>query len=159
MKPVVLALSTLIGAAAIPAGAQTVNASDPDSIVAALQRLGYAARLERTNSGAPVIRSGARGVNFSVFFYGCTDNSNCRDINFSAGFTTLEPRTLKLMNDWNGARIIGKANIDDEGNPYIRHFVAGVIDLPPAAFDRTVTRWDTTLGDFLTHIDWAGSAR
>ena len=154
MKPAAIALSALLCAATAPASAQMINASDPDSIVAALQRAGFAARIETDSVGDPMIRSAARGANFSIFFYGCRGNRDCQDINFSAGFTMREPRTLKQMNDWNRAKLVGKVNIDDEGHPYIRHFVAGVIDMSPAAFDRLLSRWDVAFGEFLDHIDW-----
>ena len=72
----------------LPALAQdTVNASDPDSVVAALQGAGYKAQVDAADNGDPMIRSAADGTNFRIWFYGCDgNNATCTGLNFSAGF-------------------------------------------------------------------------
>jgi hypothetical protein len=137
-----------------PADAGNVSASDPSSVVTALQRLGYTAQLDTDGYGDPLIRSAARGANFLVMFYGCTSGAECQDLQFRAGFVLTNKLTSEKINEWNRTKLIGKANIDDDGDPYIRHFVAGVVDMTPASFDRLMSRWSLAFGQFLEFIDW-----
>lgn len=141
-------------AIAIPAGAQTMSAASPETIVQGLQALGYSAKLETDNEGDPKISSSAAGVNFTIYFYGCSANANCQDLSFSSGFDLDTPTTAASMNEWNQTELLGKASIDDEGDPYIRHFVAGFQDVSPAMMDRLMYRWTAALGEFTEYIDW-----
>ncbi|WP_417743591.1 YbjN domain-containing protein [Salipiger sp.] len=139
---------------AAPSSAATLNASDPESIAERMRELGYRAELTTDSYGDPMIKSGAAGVSFSINFYGCRDNTNCQDLQFSAGFNTPEFVTPAEMNSWNHDRVIGKAHMDSEGDPFLEHPVLGVIDMGEPAFDRTVERWVSNLQDFLDYIDW-----
>lgn len=141
-------------AVAAPLSAKTLNASDPEGIAEHMRELGYRAELTTDSYGDPTIKSGAAGVNFSINFYGCHDNTDCQDLQFSSGFNTEDFVTPARINTWNHDRVIGKAHIDNEGDPFLEHPVLGVIDMSEPAFDRTVERWVSNLEDFLDYIDW-----
>ena len=98
MKKLTLGLAVCLGAA-LPAAAQTVNASDPASMTQVLQGFGYRAELGKDNGGDPKISSSSGGANFSIFFYGCTDGTNCDAISFSAAFDLDPGSNVALMND------------------------------------------------------------
>jgi hypothetical protein len=67
------------------ASAQTiVSAENPKEIASIIQRLGFQAKLETDNLGDPVIRSSATGVDFSIYFYDCTNNKRCKSLHLTA---------------------------------------------------------------------------
>ena len=150
------AVSAALLAALLPvaAPAQTVDARDPQTIVAALQDLGYRAALGTDAVGDPMIESAASGVDFTVFFYGCTDGAGCQDLQFYQGFITDRVWTAEDLNPWNRDKLMGQAYVDDEGDPRISFFVAGVTDMRRATFDRVVDSWELGLSEFLEFIDW-----
>lgn len=111
---------TALGALALAQAAQAeaVSATNPQSIVAAMQNAGYKATLEKDNTGDPLINSSSSGTNFSVFFFGCTKNIDCRTIQFFAGYSDRKP-TLNQMNDWNSSKRFARAYISESGNARI----------------------------------------
>ncbi len=97
------------------AQAQMVRGQDPQSVTSALQGAGYKAELTKDDSGDPMIRSTSSGSNFAIFFYGCTRNSDCRRIQFFAGYTHDKSPSLSQMNDWNSRKPFARAYISDKG--------------------------------------------
>ena len=96
------------------AHAQLVSPTSPQAIVNALQNAGYKATLGKDNTGDPLIDSSSGGSNFSIFFFGCTQNKDCRTIQFFAGYSSHKP-SLSLINDWNSKKRFGRAYISDKG--------------------------------------------
>jgi hypothetical protein len=138
------------------AGAQTVSSQQPDSLVAALQNLGYRAQLEKDSSGDPRVRSSIEGVNYSFWFYGCTNGADCSLVIMSAGFDLDRNVGLDLINDWNARKLIGRAFLDEEQDPIIDHPVVMEGGISTAAFGELITRWGWALSDFKTHIGFNG---
>ena len=147
----VIALSFLLP---MEASAQSVSASDPNSVVTALQNQGYEASLSEDAYGDPIIYSGTGGVEFQIQFYGCEGGRNCQDIMFHAGFSLNENFTLSSANDWNTKKLVGKVHVDDVQDPIILHFVAGVDGMSSSSFARLMKRWNTALSEFTDHINW-----
>lgn len=96
------------------AQAEAVSATNPQSVATAMQNAGYKATLTKDNTGDPLINSSSGGSNFSVFFFGCTKNVDCRTIQFFAGYTDRKP-TLSQMNDWNSKKRFARGYIADSG--------------------------------------------
>jgi hypothetical protein len=116
MKTMALVLGCVAGlGVAAPAAAAEVQAQDPQSIVSAMQQAGYRAQLDADDTGDPLIRSAASGSDFLVFFYNCTDNSDCRTIQFYAGYSEPNNATLETMNAWNKDNRFGRAYLGDDG--------------------------------------------
>ena len=136
------------------ASAQSVLAAYPNSVASALQSLGYKANLTTDSSGDPMIKSAIDGVSYFIYFYGCEENTSCQDLQFSAGFNLNNGLSSRSMNDWNHNKLVGKASIDDEGDPFIRHFVSGVDGMSRWNFERTLNRWEVAVAEFKEHIDW-----
>lgn len=101
------------------AQAQTVTAQDPGSVVAALQSAGYRAELAKDKSGDPMIRSNSSGTGFTVFFYGCENNTRCKSVQFYSGYTGAKVAGLSDINKWNTDRRFGRAYLDSVGDPCI----------------------------------------
>ncbi len=133
---------------------QRVGAGDPEALAAALQALGYRALLTTDDYGDPKIRSGASGAVFDIWFYGCEEGTDCKDLQFYGGFETERPFTAEEMNAWNLDQLVGQAYIDENGDPRISLALPGATDMTPAAFERLVLRWDTAFGTFVDFIDY-----
>ncbi len=102
------------------AHAQNVTATDPQTIVRALQSAGYRAELTTDDVGDPLIRSASSGNAFVIFFHSCTDNRDCRTIQFFAGFSDPRKASLAAMNEWNTNNRFGRAYRTDNGSTHIQ---------------------------------------
>ncbi len=139
---------------ATSATAQTVDAARPSSLVAALQEGGYKAALDTDGSGDPRIKSAASGANFSIYFYGCTANTNCKSIQFSTSYTVKPKLTLQKINEWNAKNRFAQAYLDQDGDPVIQFDVVLQNGAPSRLFLASVERWTTAMGAFQTFIGW-----
>ena len=155
MRLTLAAAALAVAATTAPVAAQQIFTNNPAAIAAAMQGMGYRAEVATTNSGLPVLRSAAEGVNFSVYFYGCDDAGfNCRHLQLHAGFNTIDPRSMALMNQWNDENIIGQAEVNDEGDPSVSHLIVtdGTIDTEDLRAN--LRMWSLVLSAFTDHIDW-----
>lgn len=98
------------------ASAQMVRPQEPKTLVSALQDAGYKAELTSDSSGDPMIKSSTGGSNFTIFFYGCTDNKDCRTVQFYSGYNDPDNASLREMNDWNRDNRFGRAYTADDGS-------------------------------------------
>ena len=134
------------------AHAQMVSATSPQGIVAALQNAGYKETLSKDETGDPLINSASGGSNFSVFFFGCTKNVDCRTIQFFAGYNDRKV-TLSMMNEWNAKKRFARAYISDKGSARIEMDV----DLDDGGmsaklFEDNLEFWGAVMGAFEKHI-------
>lgn len=125
-----------------------VVASDPESLIGALQTAGYQAKLGKDNSGDPMIESRAAGYRFRVIFFGCKDGANCSHVTFQAGFSTKQKPTLEQINAWNYDKAISKAAIDKEGDPWVRIGLWLPVPVTDDYMKEFLELWDQTLGEF-----------
>ncbi|WP_242415370.1 YbjN domain-containing protein [Sphingomonas panni] len=149
-----LAIGVAAMVASVPAAAQTVQGTEPETIMTALREAGYRAALSKDNVGDPVIKSGAAGVDFSVLFYNCTEHKDCKTIQFYAGFVK-KGRSLDTMNKWNAEHRFGRAYLDDEKDPRIEMDLD--LDkggMSSALFKANIATWESLLGDFQKAIDF-----
>ena len=140
---------------AVPAAAQNVRASDPQTIVQALHGAGFKAELGKDGEGDPMIVSASSGSEFRVIFYGCTANKNCATIQFVSGYEVKTPVTLARINEWNKTKRFARAVLDGEGDPIILMDV----DLDDGGLSRplfidNIEFWASVLGDFERFIGY-----
>lgn len=149
-----LAILPGIAAMTTPAAGQTVDAAKPETVVTALREAGYRAVLEKDTSGDPLVKSGAAGVDFSVYFYNCTANKACRTVQFYAGFVK-KGVTLDTINKWNSTHRFARGYLDDEKDPRIEMDVdldhGGVSS---ALFKANLATWESLLGEYQKAIDF-----
>lgn len=134
-----------------PATAQMVSSKDPRTLVAALQAKGYKAELG-VAGGDPRIKSGAGGVQFSIFFENCTKGAACTTVSFVTGFTDIDA-TLAKINEWNAKNRFAHAYIDGDQDPVLRMDVD--LDhqgIPRANFGEYVDIWGSLAPKFLTFL-------
>lgn len=151
---------SVIAAAATAVAANTatpLSSHEPQSIAQFLQAEGYKAKIDKDGDGDPMIRSGADGLNFFIYFYGCENHSRCKDVQFSVGFDTADGKgpSLEKINEWNHRWRFSRAFLDKENDPMLQMdvmFSGG--EMSQQMFRENLDMWTDVLGKFKTHIDW-----
>jgi len=150
-----LAIVAAAGAWALPAQAQMVTAQDPGTVVQALQKAGYAAKLGTDKVGDPMITSGVSGTTFQIFFYNCRDHKQCATVQFHSGYDLKESIGLERINEWNRSQRFGRAYLDKENDPILEMDVDlddGGISQP--LFIDNMEFWASVLAKFEQHIGY-----
>ena len=128
----------MIGAGA---SAQSVNASNPGTVAAALQSLGHTTEVTVDSYGDPMIYGSIDTNNYQILFYGCTDNVNCMDLQFRADFDTDYTPSGRKLADYNRDRMVGKAYINTADGTTLEHSVIGVDGMSRVNFKRTTEKF------------------
>ncbi len=134
------------------AQAQMVRAQDPESVASALRGMGYKAEMTKDDSGDPLIKSSSSGSTFAIFFFGCTKNTDCRTIQFFAGYTDKKP-SLERINEWNSNKRFGRAYTSKTGAARVEMDVD--LDdggLSTKLFEDNVEFWVLLMSQFEKHI-------
>ena len=157
MRRTTVGLTALAAVWAMPAAAQQmVRAQDPGSVVQALRNAGYRADLGTDRVGDPMINSAYNGSSFEIFFYNCTNNTECATVQFHSGYDFNQSPGLQLINEWNKSQRFGRAYLDGEDDPILEMDVD--LDdggLSPLLFIDNVEFWTSVLGKFETHIGYS----
>jgi type 1 fimbria pilin len=131
-----------------------IDATSPQAIVSLMQQAGYRAALGVDNVGDPKIDSSAAGVDFTIYFYGCTNAVNCQSLQFSSGYDMEQGTSFQTMNDWNSTQRFGYAYLDNESDPFVNMDVNLSFGVSPDSLLDTIRLWDQVLSDFQAHINW-----
>lgn len=155
MRPLSLALAGALVLAPALAPAKTdqttLDMTQPRAVAAAMQDRGFRAKLGRDSSDRPMIESGLGGIKFDVVFYHCSE-TGCLGALFTAGFDLDKGIGLEAMNSWNTNRLVGRAFVDEECDPFIDHYVSTDAGMTTAAFDSLLEDWEIALEDFADFI-------
>lgn len=152
-----LALSASFGAiAAAPAVAEIYG---PDGVngpevAEVLQSVGYRAELTEDGVGDPLVLTTMSGVNVQIFFYNCTDEGRCEDLQFSAGFDLPDGVEQSVMDDWNRNKRFGRAHLDEENDPYLKVDLQVGPGGTPELIAGYVTTMEAVIAGFTEHIDF-----
>jgi len=148
----------MLAAAAISDGAAsaaTVQATEPQSLVTALQAGGYMAQLGTTKSGDPMITSAAGGTKFQILFMNCTDHKACSTVEFYSGYHLDKPNSVDHINAFNQDKRFVRAYVDKENDPVVEMDVdldkGGMSD---ALFIDNFEVWAAVLADYERHIGY-----
>lgn len=150
-----LALLALVSAGSPAVAEPLVRAQDPQSLVKAMQANGYTAQLTTDQTGDPMIRSGAGGTNFQVFFYNCTNHRDCATVQFHSGYHLSASPSLESINEWNRSQRFGSAYLDKENDPVLNMDVD--LDdggLSPLLFIDNLEFWTSVMGRFEKQIGY-----
>ncbi|HEX9947359.1 MAG TPA: YbjN domain-containing protein [Allosphingosinicella sp.] len=140
---------------AVPVQAQMVKAQDPETLVRALQKEGYVAKLGTDKGGDPMITSGISGTTFLIFFYNCTEHKACATIQFHSGYDLKKPIGLDKINEWNSTKRFGRAFIDKENDPNLEMDID--LDdggISQALFIDNLEYWAIVIADFEKFIGY-----
>lgn len=143
---------TVSGTAYAQTAPTLVTAENPAAIVAVIQALGFQARLDKDSGGDPLIRSSSNGVDFGIYFYGCTKNKKCKSIQFSAGYDLDDGTTLDVIDDWNEMKRFASAYLDNENDPFLQMDVNMEGGITQENFEKNFDLWQTLKGQFEDHI-------
>ena len=143
------ALLLMAGAAiAAPASAQLISAANPEAVASAMRDKGFAVELTTDGEGDPMIKSDMDGDLFVVVFHNCTDNKDCKTLQFYMGFT--EPVvSLERLNGWNQKHRFGFVYNDEEGDPGLEMDID--LDhggMPKVLFEDNLDTWTTLATEF-----------
>jgi hypothetical protein len=139
----------------LPAAAQSlVGAADPEALAGVIRDLGFQARVDKDNTGDPLIRSSANGGDFQIEFYGCTENRECKTLRFYAGYDLRDGTTLDVVNQWNVDKRFASAYLDDEDDPFLQMDVNTEGGISRVAFETSFEVWQSLKGQFESHINF-----
>ncbi|MCI2399758.1 YbjN domain-containing protein [Aliiroseovarius subalbicans] len=146
--------TALVGTLATSAMADNVAASDPNTLMSYFFNEGIPARLGSDDVGDPMITLRHDGEEFDVFFYGCSDNTDCQSIQFAITYSTSAPTPLEAINTWNAENFFVRAYLTDEGNSRLEFDVlTGRMGLDNADFDDVFKTWARYLEQFADYLD------
>jgi len=137
---------------AMSAQAQTIDGSQVDEILNIARGYGSAA-LEAQTNGDPKISGKIEGVTYQVFFMNCTDNKDCEDLNFYAGFLDNK-QTLEAINAWNRDKRFGKAYLDSDLDAVIEFDVNLEHGVAQKNLDAAFSLWSLVLDQYTTYIGY-----
>jgi hypothetical protein len=153
MLTATLFLSCLIGAGNArtedrdPCGAGQVCASDPASVVRAMEKAGLKPKLDKDNLGDPMIESDEAAYHFDVYFYGCKQNKNCDSLRFEVGFAKEAENTAELANLWNRSKRFLQASVSEDGRFLATYDLATIGGVNERNFGDVLDWWTTMLGE------------
>lgn len=152
IRHIILACVVALGSI-LPAQAQTlIDGSQVDEILNIARGYG-AATLDQRSNGDPMITGKIEGVSYQVFFMNCTDNANCEDLNFYAGFIDNK-QTLDVINAWNRDKRFGKAYLDSDLDAVIEWDVNLEHGVTPQNLDANFSLWAAILDQYTTYIGY-----
>lgn len=132
-----------------------VSIADPNSLVTALQKAGYKAKLTY-EEGKPEIESSAAGAIFYLYFQNCEGKDGCEDIMVQSAYDVdKDAVSLETINKFNKDNRWARAYLDDERDPVLEmDLVFTGKQLDESTFVEGIKAWDDVLGRFHKAIDW-----
>ncbi len=147
----ILAAALLVGGSASGAWSQTmVDGTNVDEIANVARGYG-SVTMDKASNGDPMISGKIEGVSYYMFFRNCTDNANCEDLNFYAGFLDNKP-TIDAINAWNRDKRFGKAYLDSDLDAVIEFDVNVEYGISDKNLDSTFSVWSLILKQFADYI-------
>lgn len=125
-----------------------VCASNPASVVTALQEAGFSAELVNNSYGEPLIASDTKGYNFAVAFYGCVKNDKCDALHFRSSFSPDLIYTAEYANDFILDHRYLAAVVTANKKLRLSYDITTVGGLNKRNFAEVTRIWATSLGDF-----------
>ena len=136
-----------------PCAPGLICASDPATIVAALQKAGYKAKLTTDDTGDPEIESAASGYNFQILFYDCADHKQCAAIQFYSSFTTDPSYTPAFVNKWNIDKRFLRAYLSEKKSLVFDHDVTTIGGVTQDNFADLLDWMDVSLSAVNTYLN------
>jgi hypothetical protein len=147
----VVAASLFACLAATPVyAAKLISAEDPDVILAMANAHGSAS-LTTDSEGDPKIVGTIDGTRYSILFYGCSNGTDCDDIQFTAAWGGYRV-PMRDINAWNRDMRYGKAYLDDENDPVLEMTVNIDYGVSKRNLDDTFNWWSVALDGFKSNV-------
>lgn len=130
-----------------PCGAGLVCASDPDSVMRAMEKAGLKPKKLADNQGDPMIESEEAAYRFDVYFYGCEQHRNCDSLRFEVSFSKGTENTPELANKWNAGKRFLQASVPADGRFVVAYDVATIGGVNDRNFADVLDWWQSMLGE------------
>lgn len=137
-----------------PCAAGQICASNPASIVAAMEKANLKPKLGKDSNGDPLISvEGVSAYHYDLYFYGCEKGKNCDSLRFEVTFEKDKDATPLLANKWNASHRFIQAAVKDDGRFVMSYDVPTIGGMNPRHFADVLDWWGSMLGeagDFFT---------
>ncbi|MEO5755868.1 MAG: YbjN domain-containing protein [Mesorhizobium sp.] len=127
--------------------AEVLKTLDPAAIVDLAKGYG-SAKLDKDDSGDPMVSGRLEGVKYVIYFYGCDNHEMCKSLQFSAGYT--DAFTPEQANEWNKKYRWVKAYSGEGSN--FKMDVSFIGGITKANLEEQFSNWDsmiTNIKDFI----------
>ncbi len=139
----------------LAAAAQSqVDASDANALANLLKAEGYQIDITTDKVGDPLLKGKLDGTNYDIFFYDCTNNANCRTIQFQVGYDMTNGMSLQRANQWNSDMRYATVHLDNEMDPFLQMDLNIDYGVSAENFVDNFKMWSNVLGQFEDFIDW-----
>ncbi|WP_299925425.1 YbjN domain-containing protein [uncultured Pelagimonas sp.] len=139
----------------LAAAAQSqVDASDANVLANLLKAEGYQLDITTDKVGDPLLKGKLDGTNYDIFFYDCTNNANCRTIQFQVGYDMTNGMSLQRANQWNSDMRYATVHLDNEMDPFLQMDLNIDYGVSAENFVDNFKMWSNVLGQFEDFIDW-----
>lgn len=151
-----LAAAALVAGMATAAfGADVVKASEPTSLGTFFFDQGIASKLSEDSYGDPMVQFRQNDHEYTVFFYGCTENTNCTNLQFYIGYETDGNVGLDVVNAMNTDNRFVVASIDDENDVILTmDLFTGQNGMTNDDFDQMFNVFLEKVADFEDRVGW-----
>ena len=153
MRLLPLALAATLAPIAVSAQS-LVEAGDPDRLVELLHEGGYVAERTTDGVGDPMIDVTLPGTSFEVYFYDCTDGSDCLTLQLSSGYDLPDGMSLERANEWNRDKRYATVYLDEEDDPFLQMDLNIDYGVTDKNFIDNVKMYVRLVGKFEDYIDW-----
>ncbi|MDP5278619.1 YbjN domain-containing protein [Sphingomonas sp. DG1-23] len=133
-----------------PCGAGLICASDPQTVMAALEKAGLKPRLSKDGEGDPMIESDESSYHFDVYFYGCAEHKNCDSLRFETLFEKAPENTPALADKWNSKKRFLQASVRNDQQFAVAYDLATIGGLNAANFTDVIDWWNSQLNELAT---------
>jgi hypothetical protein len=147
-----LAIMAALAAPAAAGAEETIDATDPERILAIAHSFGEAA-LTTDNLGDPLIKGRIGEKGYDLFFYDCNEGRDCKSLTFSATWEGAD-LTDEMMADWNREKRFGKAYLDEDGLATVEMSVNLHGGVTRVNLDDTVDWWRLVVAEFADYFDF-----
>lgn len=133
--------------------ANLIDATNVNAIFEIAKKYGTA-EMQTTKAGDPQIVGRLSDTRYVLFFEGCKDNRNCKNVQFYAGWNLRAENKVPQdrINEWNRTKRWGKAYIDKDGDPVIEFDVNLFNGVTQSNFDDTFDWWKLIMTEYKKYI-------
>lgn len=127
-----------------------IDATQTETLTQAFRGYG-SAELGKSNNGDPQITGRIDGTRYGVYFYGCENGKNCREIQLAAGWSGTSV-SREEINTWNRDKRYCKTYIDREGDPMLELDINLRFGVSRKNLDDTIEYWQICLSDYKREV-------
>lgn len=137
------------------ASAEMLVATNPDTLVQFFVEEGADVESTVDNAGDPKLKIDYYGTDFVLYFYDCSDNTDCKSVQFFSGYKTEGSVRKSKMNTWNADNRFARAYISESGSARIEHdLYLGNAGIDADDFAALTSKWTKAQNEFEDFIDW-----